>query len=42
MNDPRSQALIDDRPCPMGFLVAATFASALLWLCAVLGHLPLR
>ncbi len=42
MNDPRSQLVIQDRPCPLGFLVAATFASGLLWLCAVLGQLPLR
>jgi hypothetical protein len=29
-----------DRVCPMGFVVAAAFASGLVWLCALLSHLP--
>jgi hypothetical protein len=42
MNDPREMLACHDRPCPLGFRVVATFASGLIWLCAVLGHLPLR
>lgn len=42
MNDARELLVTQDRPCPLGFLVVATFASGLVWLCAVLGHLPLR
>jgi hypothetical protein len=36
----RSQ-LADDPACPLPFIVISTFASALIWLLAVLGYLPL-
>jgi hypothetical protein len=39
--DPRSNFAAGDRPCPLPFLVTAAFASGLVWLCAVLGQLPL-
>lgn len=39
--DPRSNFATGDRPCPLPFVVISCFASGLLWLCAVLGHLPL-
>jgi hypothetical protein len=32
----------DERPCPLAFVVLATFTSTLLWLCALLVKLPLR
>jgi hypothetical protein len=38
----RSQALADDRPCPLAFVVTATFASSLVWLWAILGQAALR
>jgi hypothetical protein len=31
----------DDPACPLGFIVISTFASALIWLMAMLGYLPL-
>jgi hypothetical protein len=31
----------DDPPCPLAFIVISTFASALVWLMAMLGYLPL-
>jgi hypothetical protein len=31
-----------DRACPLGFVVFATFASVLLWVYALVTHLPLR
>jgi hypothetical protein len=31
-----------DRACPLAFVGAATFASALLWLYAIVLHLPLH
>ncbi len=33
--------LADDPACPLPFVVISTFASALLWLLAVLGYFPL-
>lgn len=38
----RFQRPVDDRPYPLGFYVMAAFASALVWICALLGQLPLR
>jgi hypothetical protein len=37
--DQRSNAAASDPPCPLPYLMAAAFASGLLWLYAVLGHL---
>jgi hypothetical protein len=31
-----------DRACPLGFVVFATFASVLLWVYALVAHLPVR
>jgi hypothetical protein len=31
-----------DRACPLGFIVFATFTSALVWLYALVHHVPLR
>jgi hypothetical protein len=31
-----------DRACPLPFLVTAAFASGLIWVCAIIVHLPLR
>jgi hypothetical protein len=31
-----------DRACPMGFIVFTAFASGLLWVYALLAHLPVR
>jgi hypothetical protein len=38
----RTPATADDRSCPLAFLVIAAFASSLVWLYTMLGHLPLR
>ena len=42
MNDERPCAAVDDRPCPLAFVVLAVFASALVWLGVMLVHMPLR
>jgi hypothetical protein len=34
----RTQAPADDRPCPLAFVVTAAFASSLVWLWMLLGH----
>jgi hypothetical protein len=31
-----------DRACPLAFIGAAAFASALVWLCTMMQHLPVR
>jgi hypothetical protein len=31
-----------DRACPLGFILAATFVSVLIWIFALDQHLPLR
>jgi hypothetical protein len=31
-----------DRFCPLGFILFATFASALVWVCALVKHVPIR
>ena len=38
--DARSNVPAGDPPCPLPFLVAAAFASGLIWLYAVLSSLP--
>jgi len=35
----RTPATADDRACPLAFLVIAVFASSLVWLYMLLGHL---
>jgi len=32
---------VQDRACPLPFMVTAAFATALLWLCAILGNITL-
>jgi hypothetical protein len=31
-----------DRACPMAFILFAMFASVLVWVLAILNHLPIR
>jgi hypothetical protein len=38
----RPPALVDDRPCPLPFVVAAAFASGLVWLWAILSQAAMR
>ncbi len=39
---PRANIPVDDRPCPLPFVVTAAFASGLIWLWVVLQHFALR
>jgi hypothetical protein len=39
--DPRTNIAAGDRPCLLPFVITAAFTSGLIWLCAVLGQLPL-
>jgi hypothetical protein len=38
----RPPASADDRSCPLAFLVTAAFASSLVWLYTLLGHVVTR
>ncbi|HXG12728.1 MAG TPA: hypothetical protein VNK04_23420 [Gemmataceae bacterium] len=42
MNDDRPCSAVDDRPCPLAFVVLAASASALVWLCVMLSSISLR
>ncbi len=38
----RTEALTQDRPCPLTFVVPAALASSLVWLWMLLGQMALR
>jgi hypothetical protein len=38
----QTRTTTDDRSCPLAFLVVAAFASSLVWLYMLLGHLAVR
>jgi hypothetical protein len=38
----RPQAAADDRTCSLAFLLIAAFASGLVWVYMMMGHLTLR
>ena len=39
---PRRNTTMTDRFCPMAFILITTFASLLVWMCAVLQAVPIR
>jgi hypothetical protein len=42
MDDDRPATAAYDQPCPLAFVVLAVFASALVWMCAMLVNVPVR
>jgi hypothetical protein len=42
MNETHESAVLRERPCPLIFLVPCALLAGIVWLCALMGQLPLH